>query len=427
MKICMLSFHCCPFSPIGGDGVGGMSVYLKELSSVLTDNPDVAIDIFTRVQKPSIRGVRHLRSNLRVIHLKGGPEYPCDRKNLYEHLPEFAMNLEGFMLQEKDEYDLVYSHYWLSGVVGEWLKYRIDLPLVHTYHTLAFLKGRALGSHEHGERIEVERRLALNAEMIISTSAEEKESLIVETGTSPENIRVIYPGINKKMFFPSWDKKILSEIGCAENDRILLYVGRIEPVKGLMSVIEAIEILKNKNSDFSRRLKLIVIGGGEKNRDFEKNREVLRIERAVKSKSLEKNIMFLGSKKQDQLKKFYSAADALIVPSLYESFGLVVLEALACGTPILVSQIGKMKTIVEEGMNGFCFQPNKSEALATSIEYFYRHKHELWSAEKIRRDIIEKFSWEKTGKETFRSFEEFLKKRRMPTTIYQPGERPQPV
>lgn len=412
MKICMLSFHCCPFSQIGGDGVGGMNVYLKELSAVLSDNPDIAIDIFTRVQNPRMKGVRHLGPRLRVVHLKGGPEHPFDRKHLYEHLPEYALNLEQFILKEKNDYDLVYSHYWLSGVVGEWLKYRKNLPLVHTYHTLAFLKDKALGSHEHGERIVAERRLALNAEMIISTSAEEKESLTDETGVPSENVKVIYPGINKNVFFPAWDKDILSEIGCVEGDRILLYVGRIEPVKGLMSVIEAFEILKNKRSDLSRRLKLVVIGGGEKNRDFEKNREVRRIKQAIQVKNLEKNVIFLGSKRQNQLKKFYTAADALIVPSLYESFGLVVLEALACGTPILVSQIGKMKTIVEEGMNGFCFQPNKSEALAACVEYFYRHKHELWSARKIRRDIIEKFSWEKTGEETFRAFEEFFKNKK---------------
>ena len=105
----------------------------------------------------------------------------------------------------------------------------------------------------------------------------------------------------------------------------------------------------------------------------------------------------------------------------------VVLEALACGTPVLVSQIGKMKTIVEEGLNGFCFQPNKPEALAASVEYFYGHQHELWSAERIRRDIIDKFSWEKTGEETLRAFQEFLQKRRIPTTIYQPDGRPQPA
>jgi len=427
MKICMLSFHCCPFSRIGGDGVGGMNVYLKELSAALANDPDVSVDVFTRVQRPRIRGVRNLGSNLRVIHLKGGPEHLYDRKRLYDHLPEFAFNLEQFMLRAKENYDLVYSHYWLSGVAGEWLKYRFRLPLVHTYHTLAFLKHRALGSFEHGERVETERRLTLNAGMIISTSAEEKESLICETGTSPRKVRVIYPGINKNLFYPVRDTNVLSELGCGEGDRILLYVGRIEPVKGLMSVIEAAAILKGRDADFGQELKLIVIGGGEKNRDFEKNREVIRIKQAIKSKNLEKNIIFIGSKKQDQLKKFYSAADAVIVPSLYESFGLVVLEALACGTPVLVSQIGKMKTIVKEGMNGFCFQPNRPESIATTVEYFYRHKHQLWSVERIRRDIVEKFSWEKTGEETFCAFQEFLKDRKEPTTIYRPGERPQPA
>ena len=406
---------------IGGDGIGGMNVYLRELCSRLTAFPGTEVDIFTRIQNPEMRGIRKCNSALRVVHLKGGPEETFDRRKLCGHLPEFAHNLERFIIEEDKPYDLIYSHYWLSGVVGIWMKQRFGNPLVHTFHTLAFLKNRAVGGLEHTNRIHAEQNLVLDADKILSTSTEEKHHLVKETGVHPGNIDVIYPGINQELFYPVEDKSVFTETGYGEQDHILLYVGRIEPVKGLMSVVDAFDILKKKKSPLFERLKLIVIGGGEKPRDFADNSEIIRIQRVVREKELETHIVFLGSKNQSELKKYYSAADALIVPSLYESFGLVVLESLACGTPVVVSQIGKMKTIVKEGRNGFCFLPNSPDSLADCIEYFYRNVGKLWSKEMIRSDIIDTFSWERTAEEAYRALGSLCVQRKFATTILRLG------
>jgi D-inositol-3-phosphate glycosyltransferase len=412
---------------IGGDGVGGMNVYLKELCSRLTDIPDAEVDIFTRVQNPEIRGIRKQGASLRVVHLKGGPEHAFDRRKLCGHLPEFAYNLERFICEEDKRYDLIYSHYWLSGMAGVWMKHRFGLPLVHTFHTLAFLKNKAVGGLEHTSRIETEQDLVHDADKIISTSTEEKHSLIKESGVYPGKIDVIYPGINQQLFHPVDDNSVFSETGLGEQDRILLYVGRIEPVKGLMSVIDAFNILQKRQTSLFGRLRLVVIGGGEKTKDFAKNEEIIRIHRAVREKGLEDKVVFLGSKSQSELKKYYSKADALIVPSLYESFGLVVLEALACGTPVLVSQIGKMRTIVKEGRNGFCFLPDSPDSLSDCIEYFYTNTGKLWPKETIRSDIINTFSWERTAEETYRALDCLLMRRKFATTILRPGGSLQPV
>jgi D-inositol-3-phosphate glycosyltransferase len=331
------------------------------------------------------------------------------------------------MCEEEKPYDLIYSHYWLSAVVGLWMKFRFDIPLVHTFHTLAFLKNKAVGGLEHTSRIQTEQDLVLRADKILSTSTEEKRSLIRESGVYPGNIDVIYPGINQELFHPVGDKSVFAETGYREQDRILLYVGRIEPVKGLMSVIDAFDIMQKKNTSLFGRLKLVVIGGGEKGRDFVKNPEIMRIQNAVREKELEEQVVFLGSKNQSELKKYYSAADALIVPSLYESFGLVVLEALACGTPVLVSQIGKMRTIVKEGRNGFCFLPNSPDSLSDCIEYFYSNTGKLWPKETIRNDIINAFSWERTAEETYRALDALLMQRKFATTILRPGGSLQPA
>jgi D-inositol-3-phosphate glycosyltransferase len=405
-----------------------MNVYLKELCSRLVDIPNTEVDIFTRVQNPDIRGIKERSSSLRVVHLKGGPEQTFDSRKLCGHLPEFAYNLERFMSEQDKPYDMIYSHYWLSGMVGVWMKRRFGLPLVHTFHTLAFLKNKAVGGLEHTNRIQTEQDLVLNADKILSTSTEEKHSLIKESGVNPGNIDVIYPGINQELFYPVVDNdSVFAETGFGEQDRILLYVGRIEPVKGLMSVIDAFDILQKKQIPLFGRLKLVVIGGGEKTSDFAKNLEIVRIQSAVRAKGLADQVVFLGSKNQSELKKYYSAADALIVPSLYESFGLVVLEALACGTPVLVSQIGKMRTIVKEGRNGFCFLPNSPDSLLDCIEYFYTNTGKLWPKETIRKDIINAFSWESTAEETYQTLNCLISRQKFATTILRPGESLQPA
>jgi D-inositol-3-phosphate glycosyltransferase len=429
MKICAISFHCCPFSLLGGDGTGGMNVYLRELCSALTSFPEVKIDIFTRIQNPKIREIKYLSSQARVVHLRGGPERPMDRTKLYDFLPEFSRNLQSFICHERESYDLIYSHYWLSGLAGEEIRQKFNLPQVHIYHTLAFLKERALreNSREHKKRKEAERHLAIFSDAIISSSEDEIQSSVNEYGISSSKGRIIYPGVNKKLFYPLEDRMVLREMRCEEKDKILLYVGRIDPAKGLMTVIEALDLLREKNLPLYNQLKLIVVGGGRKKEDLPGNREFIRIKESIREKKLAGKVIFQGSKKQSELKKYYSAAEALVMPSLYESFGLVPVEAMACGTPALVSRIGEMRNIVQEGKNGFSFRPNSAASLASCLEHFFSNKESLWNAEKIRHSAVKNFSWEKTADETYSLFRRLRKEKTSLTTIFQPGESPQPV
>jgi D-inositol-3-phosphate glycosyltransferase len=429
MKICAISFHCCPFSLLGGDGSGGMNVYLRELCSALPRFPEVKMDIFTRIQNPRLREVKYFSPQARVVHLQGGPEHPLDRTRLFDFLPEFSRNLESFICEERENYDLVYSHYWLSGLVGEEIKQKFGLPLVHIYHTLAFMKERALGreSREHKSRKEAERHLAHVSEAIISSSGEEIQSLVDEYGIPSSKGKVIYPGVNKKLFYPLKDREILREMRWADKDRIILYVGRLDPAKGLMTVIEALELLKKRDLPFYSQLKLIIVGGGRKKEDLPENKEFIRIKESIREKDLVGKVIFLGSKKQGELKKYYSAAETVVVPSLYESFGLVPVEAMACGTPALVSRIGEMRNIIQEGKNGFSFCPNNPYSLAHWLEHFFLNKASLWNKERIRHYAVKNFSWEKTAEETYSLFRRLRREETALTTIFQPGESPQPV
>ncbi len=427
MKICMISFHSCPYSSLGGNGSGGMSVYLRELMTRLVEFPGIRVDILTRAQDPVCVEAKDISPQIRVIQLKGGPEHPIDRKNLYDFIPEFSENLENYVHRKKENYDIVHSHYWLSGLAGLYIKNRLGLPHVHTYHTLGFMKRRALDQKEHSSRADSERQIAQISDAIISPSSEEKDGLVVEYGISPTKVKVVYPGVNPRIFYPIDSRTILKEISCREDDFILLYVGRIEKIKGLMSVIQALHVLSEKNPPLFAKVKLIVIGGGKKEEELAENREVTLIKRAMEKHGLKDKAVFLGSIDQAHLRKYYSAADALVVPSLYESFGLVTVEALACGTPVVVSQIDKMKSIVNEGKNGFSFRPGDPVSLYQSLEKVCRQRSQLWNRASIREDVIQRFSWDNTAENIYQVFQDLIIESLRAKTIFQPDESPQPV
>lgn len=427
MRICTISYHCCPYSLMGKDGVGGMNVYLREMCSALSAFPEVELDVFTRCQDKHLAEVKNLNQKLRIIHLSGGPECSMERIFLYDFIDDFSDNLLEFIQKEKRKYDLIFSHYWLSGLIGERIKKCFSVPLVHVFHTLAFLKGKAFGlDGDHSCRLRAEEHLARIADLIISSSFLEKKALIDEYGIDPSKAQVIFPGVNEDRFLPEGCKHSGRFPEKRENECVLLYVGRIEPIKGFDSLVEAVNLLKQKNSPLYRSLKLLVIGGGTLN-DLNRSSELKRIRSTIKKNALDDKIIFLGSKKQDQLPAYYSAADALVVPSLYESFGLVVLEALACGTPVLLSRIGQMKTIIEEGKNGFSFQPGNARSIAESIERFFKLKESFWAKEKIREKVIRRFSWDRTASEILAAFISLQIETRGATTIFRCDESPLPA
>jgi len=429
MNICAISFHCCPFSLLGGDGTGGMNVYLRELCSVTENFSDTKMDVFTRIQNPRIGGIRSFSPQARVIHLRGGPERPMDRTQLYDSLPEFTNNLESFIIRNEEKYDVIYSHYWLSGLAGERIKRTFNLPLVHINHTLAFMKKRVLESanREHPLRLRSEQHLAQLSDAIISSSRHEMQCLIDEYSIPRSKIKVVFPGVNQTLFIPVDGVSIPQDMKRRKGERILLYVGRIDPVKGLMSVIDALSLLKRDDTSLYGLLKLVIIGGGRKDKELLQNKEYNRLQGAIKKKNLEEKVVFLGSKKQSQLRRYYSASDALVVPSLYESFGLVAVEALACGTPVIVSKIGELGSLVQEGRNGSSFHSNDPASLADCLKFFFSQEKSIWKKQKIRSDVLKRFSWGKTAQETYAFLKKIAEERAPLTTIFQPGGTLRPV
>ena len=336
-RVALLSVHSCPLGRIGGKDTGGMSIYLRELTHELGKH-GFLIDIFTRLHGPEHGGVMELDHNVRLVHLKAGPERPIDKMQVYEHLEEFGRNLEEFRCRSDLHYNLIYSHYWLSGWAGRQLRQWWGVPHVMMFHTLGAVKNASgAGQPEPQLRIETERRLALGCERIIAATEKEKDELVCRYGALPERIRVVPCGVNLDRFRPLDKKSVRHRIGFGD-EKIVLYVGRIESVKGIERLVRATSYLDNDQG-----LRLVIIGGDEHSRA-----EVDRLKRLARDIHIEETVDFRGLVEHEELPYFYNAADVCAVVSYYESFGLVALESLACGTPVVASDVGIMRSIIRQ-------------------------------------------------------------------------------
>ena len=382
LRIAMLSVHSCPIGQLGAKDTGGMSVYIRELAHELGQRGHL-VDIYTRIHDPKDPQIVSLGQNARLIHLKAGKDEVIHKLAVYSYLPEFAHNLENFRKYHGLQYDLVFSHYWLSGGVGEYLQQWWDVPHITMFHTLGAVKNTiGIGRDEPKLRIRTERDLARNCHHIIATTEKEKEHLILYYGATPERISVIPCGVNLELFQPMDKGTARQQLGFVD-DKLILFVGRIEPLKGIDQLLEAMSYLQN-----GQRPRLVIIGG-DKNSQYEMKR-LLELSRNLQ---IQDSVTFLGLIRQERMPYFYTAADACVVPSYYESFGLVALESLACGTPVVATDVGDLKSIIRQGETGYVVIDNSPRRLADKIALLLsRPSPDIESVFSIRASVS-RFSW----------------------------------
>jgi len=382
MRIAMVSAHSCPIGNLGAKDTGGMSVYIRELAHELGKQGHL-VDVYTRVHDPKDRPIYALGQNARLVHLRAGRDKEIHKLAVYSYLPDFACNLENFRKHHGLQYNLIFSHYWLSGLVGEYLQQRWNVPHIMMFHTLGAVKNAiGIGEDEPELRIETERGLAQNCHHIIVPTEKEKEKLILHYGASLERISVVPCGVNLEHFKPISKGSARQYLGFG-NDKIILFVGRIEPLKGIDQLIKAIPYLQNIQG-----LRLVVIGGGEHSQ-----REIEQLQKLACNLNIQDSVTFLGLIKHEQLPYFYSAADACVVPSYYESCGLVTLESLACGTPVVATDVGNLKSVIRQGETGYVVTDNAPHRLADKIALLLsRPSTDTESALSIRASVS-RFSW----------------------------------
>jgi D-inositol-3-phosphate glycosyltransferase len=289
---------------------------------------------------------------------------------LLTYVPQFVAGIEEFSLTKGVTYDLIHSHYWLSGLAANTLKEHWGIPVIQMFHTLGRMKQRVARSIDESEgeyRLTGEQAVMAQVDRIVAATPAELAQLQWLYQIDPKKIVVIPPGVDLSHFYPIPADEAKEFIGVPPCERTLLFVGRIEPLKGIDTLIEAIVLLRDQGEFERHPFCLAVIGGEPEISQDGMSNEMLRLQELRAKYNLKNLVTFLGKRDQDTLPYYYSAAEAVVVPSQYESFGMVALEAMACGTPVVASQIGGLAFLVQDGVTGYTVPTSDPRALAERV------------------------------------------------------------
>ena len=406
MRIAMLSYHTCPLATLGGKDTGGMNVYVRELTRQL-GKMGIHVDVFTRSQDDHVPHVLHeLGYGNRVVHVPAGPEHPMPKHELANHIPQFVEGIKAFACDKKIQYDILHSHYWMSGIAAASLADAwTDAPIVHMFHTLGEMKNRIARTDAEREgvyRIEGEKQVLRRANRVVVATLAELTQLRFLYKADASKLVVIPPGVNVSRFYPIPSDEAKMYIGLKPEDRMILFVGRIEPLKGVDTLLEAMSCLQKKES---RPVHLAIIGGDPAASPEEMNTEMARLMSMCEALGLDQSVVFLGVRDQDKLPYYYSAAEVVVMPSHYESFGMVALEAMACGTPVIASEVGGLAYIVRDGETGFTIPAEEPETLCEKLSWLLNDAelHQKMSAQAA--GYAQDYAWEKIAKQIVEVYE----------------------
>jgi D-inositol-3-phosphate glycosyltransferase len=407
----MLSYHTCPLATLGGKDTGGMNVYVRDLTRHLGPL-GVHVDVFTRSQDEHVPHVLHdLGYGNRVVHVPAGPQVPLPKAELENYIPQFVQGIEQFAQSKGIGYDLIHTHYWMSGLAGLELKRIWGTPLVHMYHTLVQMKNRVAqspGEIEGDYRLRGERKILKDADRIIAATPAELAQLQWLYQADVQRIVVIPPGVDLSHFYPIPVDEAKAFIGIPHNDRMVLFVGRIEPLKGLDVLIEAMGRFCQSKQVEQESLDLVIIGGEPEVSPKAMTAEMARLQALREKFGIKDMVTFLGKRAQDTLPYYYSAAETVVVPSHYESFGMVALEAMACGTPVVASQVGGLAFLVQDGVTGYSVPVGDPQALCCRLMYLLNDAELRAKMGQQAAQFARRYAWEAITEQIVRVYRTVL-------------------
>jgi D-inositol-3-phosphate glycosyltransferase len=399
-RIAMLSVHACPLAKLGGRDSGGMNVYVRELARVLGKS-GIEVDVFTRWREKYDPRIQQLGENARVIHIESGPIGYWPKMDVYDHLDEFTAKLDEYVGTEGRSYDLIHAHYWLSASVARTLAARWAVPRIQMFHTLGLVKREVMDEDIDGEsdvRVMIERQAVQESAAIVAASEIERGELRDLYGADPAKVHVIPCGVDPTLFHPIRQADAREKLGRDQCQRIVLFVGRIEQIKGIDVLLRALGLLFIRRPDLRSDVCLLVVGGAlDPGDDAPETEKILELRRLVHEHRMEANVNFVGSLDQENLALYYAAADLCAVPSLTESFGLVALEAMACGTPVVGTRVGGLQTLIEHGESGLLVPAGDYQALADAIEQVLTDHRLRMHLAHGARDRAEHYTWQSVG------------------------------
>ncbi len=380
--IAMLSVHTSPLdSPGRTKDAGGMNVYIRALATELGHRGDT-IDIFTRRTNTYTPQIVQIAPNVRVIHINAGPQTPVHKNSLFSYLPSFVTQIIMFAESEARNYDVLHTHYWLSGVAGMQLARRWDIPHVTMFHTLARLKQLANpNEQELQQRLEMEQRLIQSVDCVIAATEDERTQMMRYCGATARCIQVIPCGVDLELFVPHERQQVRERFGLNLYQPVLLFAGRLDPFKGPDILLRAASLMEED-------AQIVIVGGA-----LTDDKDVQNLRTLATELGIEQRVRFLGSQPQHALPYLYSAADVTVVPSYHESFGLAAVESLACGTPVVATRAGGLMTVVRNDENGYLV-PRCPGFFAERLDAILRNPEMQARLRAEARHSVLQFSWQ---------------------------------
>ncbi len=340
-RVAVFSMHTSPLAqPGAGDG-GGMNVYVRALASALAE-AGVECDVYTRAEQVGQPAIIKVAPGFHVLHVDAGPRRAVPKHALHVLVDPFV-DRATTLLQAREPVDVLHANYWLSGAVAHRLKHALDLPMVATFHTLARVKADAGIDDDPEHRTKVEHEVIACADLMLASTEDERRQLATLYDAVDERVEVVPPGVDHRIFQPGDRSRAKQRLGVADR-RVLLFVGRIQPLKGADLAVQCLATLDDP------KVTLLVVGGpsGPDGDD-----ELERVQTLARSLGVGDRVRWIPPQPHRRLADYYRAADVCIVPSHAESFGLVALEAAACGTPVVAASVGGLCSLVDDARTGF--------------------------------------------------------------------------
>ena len=387
--IALISDHADPAAEIGREEAGGQNVYVRHVGETLAAL-GWHVDMFTRKVHADDPVIVQHSPHCRTIRLKAGAETYIPRDRLFEHMPEFVRSFQSFQRTHGLNYPLIHTNYWLSAWAGLELQKTSAIQLVHTYHSLGAVKYQSLVEIPQvaNTRLRIEREILERANCVVATSPQEQETLRSLVSTRGQ-VEVIPCGTDTNNFRLTSKTHARTKLKLGSHEKVILYVGRFDERKGIETLVKACSLLKEKDV---QNLKLLIVGGSSE--DMPDGDERKRIENLVDQLGLKESTVFAGRIGHDVLPLYYTAADVCVIPSHYEPFGLVAIEAMACGVPVVASNVGGLKFTIIPEETGLLVEPKNIEAFANGIHRILCD--ELW-VRKMRKqasaNVNQRFSW----------------------------------
>jgi histidinol-phosphate phosphatase family protein len=414
MRIALISEHASPQAGLGGVDGGGQNVYVGQVARHLAQRGH-AVEVLTRRDDTDAPSVVEWLDGVHIVHVPAGPPRRCRKEDLLPFMDEFMVH--ALARARRRKYDLVHANFFMSALVGLELKRRLGVPLVVTFHALGRVRRLHQGDSDAFpvERLAIEERAVAEADRVIAECPQDREDLIQLYQARRDRIRIIPCGFDPEEFGPGDKQQARAELGLVPEERIILQLGRMVPRKGVDNVIRGLARLRRDHGVAAR---LLIVGGESRQPDATVTPEIGRLRDIAREENVADRVLFVGSRSRPELRTYYTAADVFVTTPWYEPFGITPVEAMACGTPVIGSAVGGIKTTVRDGVTGYQVPPRDPAALAERLAHLFGQPALLreFSRQGVRRART-LYTWRSVAASIERLYDEVRSRAAAPSSL----------